>query len=246
MTEGAAEQSLVVDARDLRYQFASARVATPAVDGVSLQVSRGEFVILTGPSGSGKTTLLTLLGALRRVQAGSIRTLGHALEGLQEGELARVRREIGFIFQDHNLFDALTAGETLQLAMSLHQERYGPGDYSERPARLLTRLGLGEHLDALPAALSTGERQRVAIARALINSPRLILADEPTASLDAASARIALDCLVEAVRSEGVSVIMISHDVRHGSLADRVIALRDGRIEIQPSPGAPDANSPIG
>jgi len=219
-----------VSASEVTYRFAAARVAAPALEAVSLEIGAGEFVILTGPSGSGKTTLLTLIGALRRPQGGAVHTLGHDLGSLDESALARVRRDIGFIFQDHNLFDALTARETLALAMRLHPERYAEADYRLRPAALLSKLGLGDHLEALPGGLSTGERQRVAIARALVNAPRLILADEPTASLDAAAATVALEFLVQAVREIGASVIMVSHDSRHQALSDRVVTLVDGRV----------------
>jgi putative ABC transport system ATP-binding protein len=227
-----------VSAREITFRFDSARVAAPALNAVSVEIAAGEFVVLTGPSGSGKTTLLTLIGALRRPQQGSVRTLGHDLGGMNEAALARVRRDIGFIFQDHNLFDALTARETLALAMRLHSGRYGDADYREKPARLLARFGLGDHLDALPGRLSTGERQRVAIARALINEPRLILADEPTASLDASSAGVALDILAQAVREIGASVVMVSHDSRHHARSDRVVTLVDGCIVDDLRPGA--------
>jgi len=224
-----AAPDVAVAASGVTHRYDAARVAAPVLDAVSLRVRAGEFVVLTGPSGSGKTTLLTLIGALRRVQQGSVATLGRRLDGLDERALVAVRREIGFIFQEHNLFDTLTARETLALAMELHRDRYGPADFESRPARLLERLGLGEHMDVLPAKLSTGQRQRVAIGRALVNEPRLILADEPTASLDAESAAIAMEFLVRTVR-DGASVVMISHDPRHHSLCDRVVTLVDGRV----------------
>ncbi|MEW6690803.1 MAG: ABC transporter ATP-binding protein [Pseudomonadota bacterium] len=225
--------------RGVTYRFDAARSKAATLAEISLQVRPGELVILTGPSGSGKTTLLTLIGALRKVQEGEVHTLGHELERMPEPALARVRREIGFIFQDHNLFDTLTARETLELAMHLHPERYRRADYVSRPVRFLARLGLVNHLDALPASLSTGERQRVAIARALINEPRLILADEPTASLDADSAAIALQVLAETSRASGASVIMVSHDARHHALSSRVLTLIDGRVAGDVPGGAP-------
>ena len=234
----------VVAARAVTHRYDAERVDAPVLDAVSLEVTAGEFVVLTGPSGSGKTTLLTLIGGLRQVQRGTVRTLGRDLERLDEAALAGVRREIGFIFQEHNLFDALTARETLSLAMALHRDRYRPGDYARRPALMLEKLGLGPHMDALPADLSTGQRQRVAIARAMVNGPRLILADEPTAALDAASASIALDVIVQAVRDEGACVVMVSHDPRHQALCDRVITLVDGRKEsdIRRAPAGGECN----
>jgi putative ABC transport system ATP-binding protein len=220
---------VVVAVRGLTHRYDAERVSAPVLDAVSLDVHAGEFVVLTGPSGSGKTTLLTLIGGLRRIQQGSVCTLGRDLERLDESALVDVRREIGFIFQEHNLFDALSARETLSLAMALHPERYRAEDYARRPADVLTRLGLGAHMDAVPGDLSTGQRQRVAIARAMVNGPRLILADEPTAALDAASSLVALEVIVHAVRSSGASLVMVSHDPRHQSLCDRVITLVDGR-----------------
>jgi putative ABC transport system ATP-binding protein len=236
---------VLVAARAVSHRYDAERVDAPVLDAVSLEVVRGEFVVLTGPSGSGKTTLLTLIGGLRRVQEGAVCTLGRDLEQLDESALAGVRREIGFIFQEHNLFDALTARETLSLAMSLHAERYQADDYARRPAQILGQLGLEAHMDALPGDLSTGQRQRVAIARAMVNGPRLILADEPTAALDAASASIALEVIVQAVRSGGASVVMVSHDPRHQALCDRVVTLVDGRKESDVRGTGPAAR-PVG
>jgi len=218
----------VVAVRAVTHRYDAERVNAPVLDAVSLEVMPGEFVVLTGPSGSGKTTLLTLIGGLRRVQRGEVRTLGRELGRLEESALVGVRREIGFIFQEHNLFDALSARETLALAMALHRDRYQADDFARRPALILEQLGLEAHMNALPGDLSTGQRQRVAIARAMVNDPRLILADEPTAALDAASASIALEVIVRAVRDSGASVVMVSHDPRHQALCDRVVTLVDG------------------
>jgi putative ABC transport system ATP-binding protein len=217
-----------VVARSLTHRY-SPEPAAPVLNAVDLALSAGEFVILSGPTGSGKSTLITLVGALRRHQEGSLQVLGRDLKGAAERVLIELRREIGFIFQDHHLFDALTARETLRLAMRL-KAGYRPEDFSERPARWLERVGLAGRMDHRPVALSTGQRQCVAIARALVNEPRLILADEPTASLDASAAAIALDCLREAVSSRGAAVLMITHDSRHFARADRVVRLLDGRV----------------
>ena len=203
----------------------------PVLDGIDLTLVPGEFVMLRGPTGSGKTTLMTLIGALRRHQHGTIEVLGRSLDHAPEAKLTELRREIGFIFQDHHLFDALTPRETLRLAMQLKAERYGPRDYVERPDAWLRRVGLGARMNNRPAALSTGQRQCVAVARALINEPLLILADEPTASLDASSAEVAIGMLREAVRERGATVLMITHDSRQLALADRVVSLLDGRVQ---------------
>ncbi|MBI5331564.1 MAG: ABC transporter ATP-binding protein [Betaproteobacteria bacterium] len=214
----------------LTFRYSDDPGLPPVLDAIDLGIDAGQFVILTGPSGSGKSTLMTLIGGLRRVQAGTLSVLGDALAGAPERALEALRRRIGFIFQDHNLFDALTPQETLQLAMDLHAERYRPQDYRQRPQAWLHRMGLEQRRDALPRQLSTGQRQRVAVARAMINEPDLILADEPTASLDPHSAELVLQALQEAVRERGATLLMISHDPRQFALADRVITLVDGRL----------------
>jgi putative ABC transport system ATP-binding protein len=176
---------------------------------------------------------MTLIGGLRRLGgggAGELSVLGRDMARAQEKDLENLRRHIGFIFQDHHLFDALTAFETLQLSMRLHADRYRPEDYRLRPEKWLRQMGLGERQHVPPRKLSTGQRQRVAVARAMINDPELILADEPTASLDPESAEHVLRHLRDAVTTSAASVLMISHDNRHFAMADRVITLVDGRI----------------
>jgi putative ABC transport system ATP-binding protein len=218
-----------VIAREITYRYETDKSLPPVLDNVDLSLKAGEFVILSGPSGSGKTTMLTLVGGLRRHQQGRMQVLGRDLAGIPETALTALRRDIGFVFQEHNLFDALTPRETLQLAMRLHPANYHPQDFEDRPRHWLDRVGLGGLLDTLPAKLSTGQRQRVAIARALINNPSLILADEPTASLDPESARVTMQCLTEAVREHRAALLLISHDQRQFVLADRVVTLVDGR-----------------
>ncbi len=201
--------------------------------GVNLEVRAGEVLILTGPSGAGKTTLLTIVGALRGLQAGSVHTLGQELGLLDDKGREVLRRRIGFIFQDHNLFEALTAEQTLRLAMSLHGERYTETDYQERPAVMLDALGLAGYGPSLPGKLSTGQKQRVAIGRALINSPQLILADEPTASLDKHSSARVIKLLRRHADERGVAVIIVTHDGRLFGDADRILEMVDGRIVAQ-------------
>jgi putative ABC transport system ATP-binding protein len=188
----------------------------------------GEIAILTGPSGSGKTTLLTLIGALRSVQEGSIRVLGRELRGLDSRSLIRVRRDIGFIFQLHNLFESLSALENVMMACELK-----PGnrtDMRQRATALLDRVGLSQRLKAKPEAMSGGQRQRVSIARALVNKPKLILADEPTAALDKESGRAIVDLFHELASTEGCGVLIVTHDSRILDSADRIINMVDGRI----------------
>jgi putative ABC transport system ATP-binding protein len=219
-----------VIAREITYRYEVDPARPPVLDNISLSVAAGEFVILTGPSGSGKTTLLTLIGGLRRHQQGYLEVMDINLSDTPDAMLTILRRDIGFIFQEHNLFDALTPRETLRLTMNLRAPHYQAKDFLERPQQWLNRVHLHGLLDVLPAKLSTGQRQRVAIARALINEPYLILADEPTASLDPESAKFTMECLQEAVRGSQAALLMISHDQRQFALADRVVTLIDGRL----------------
>jgi putative ABC transport system ATP-binding protein len=194
-----------------------------------IDIRPGQLVVMTGPSGSGKTTILTLIGGLRSVQQGRIEVLGHDLSGLGGGELVRMRRNIGFIFQMHNLFESLTAYENVKMAVQLAGER-SSGVVRERIVGMLERLGLGHRIDHKPHALSGGQRQRVAIARALANYPRLVLADEPTAALDKDSTHNVVRLFKELTVEHGTAILMVTHDHRIIELADRLVHMVDGRI----------------
>ena len=173
-----------------------------------IDIRPGQLVVMTGPSGSGKTTILTLIGGLRSVQQGRIEVLGHDLSGLGGGELVRMRRNIGFIFQMHNLFESLTAYENVKMAVQLAGER-SSGVVRERIVGMLERLGLGHRIDHKPHALSGGQRQRVAIARALANYPRLVLADEPTAALDKDSTHNVVRLFKELTVEHGTAISLV-------------------------------------
>ena len=193
-----------------------------------IEIPAGQLVVMTGPSGAGKTTLLTLIGALRSVQEGRIEVLGRDLSRLGGGELVGIRRDIGFIFQMHNLFDALSAFENVKMAAQLGDTP--PAEMRRRGTGILERLGLGHRIDYKPRFLSGGERQRVAIGRALVNHPRLVLADEPTAALDKDSTVNVISLLKQTTVEHGSAVMMVTHDHRIIDCADRLVHMVDGRI----------------
>ena len=198
------------------------------LDGIDLEVQRGEFVAVLGPSGSGKSTLLALMAGLDRPSAGEIRVDGERIDHLSEDRLAILRRHtIGFVFQSFQLLENLTARENVMLPMEL----LGRSEASTRAAELLAAVGLSERGHHYPSQLSGGEQQRVALARAFAPRPALLLADEPTSNLDGATGRVVLDLLVAMRADEGATLVLVTHDPAVADLADRRIHLRDGRIE---------------
>jgi putative ABC transport system ATP-binding protein len=215
--------------RGLNFSFEEGGTAKQVLFGIDLDIWPGEIVLMTGPSGCGKTTLLTLIGGLRSMQSGELTVLGHQLHKSDRQELVEVRRHIGFIFQMHNLLEFLTARQNVQMALQLH-----PGltraEMEERAEQMLDGVGLGPRRAAYPANLSGGEKQRVSIARALVSHPRLVLADEPTSALDSKTGHEVIDILVRLAREQGCSILMVTHDTRIADMADRVIAMEDGRI----------------
>lgn len=217
-----------VSVRSLAHFFGEGDNRKQILHDNNLDLAPGEIIIMTGPSGSGKTTLLTLIGALRSVQQGSVRVLGHELAKLTPRELVAVRREIGFIFQAHNLFDSLTARENVNMAIEL--TGVSDTERDRRAQEILGRVGLSQRLEHKPRSLSGGQKQRVAVARALVNRPRLILADEPTAALDKESGREVVTLLQELAQTEKATVLIVTHDARILDVADRILNLVDGRI----------------
>jgi putative ABC transport system ATP-binding protein len=219
----------VVRAEEVTFAYGEGDARNPVLHDIGLEIAAGELVVMTGPSGSGKTTLLTLVGALRSLDQGRILVMGHDLSRLAAGALVRVRRDIGFIFQMHNLFDSLTAYENVKMALQLGGGLSG-AEMRARGVGMLERLGLGARIDHKPRALSGGQRQRVAIARALANSPKLVLADEPTAALDQQSARNVVRLFKDLTLEAGTAIVMVTHDHRIIELADRLVHMVDGRI----------------
>jgi ABC-type lipoprotein export system ATPase subunit len=197
-----------------------------AVDGVSLTLEPGEFVVLTGPSGSGKTSLLSLIGDLDRPSSGSVEVDGIPLADSQDGVFHR--EVVGFVFQHHYLLPHLPA--RINVEIPLIGAGLGGGERRQRAAALLREVGLEHRIDSLAAHLSGGERQRVAVARALANNPRLLLADEPTGALDTEGSRRILDLLEEARRRRGMTLMVVSYDDAIAERADRRLQLRDGRL----------------
>jgi putative ABC transport system ATP-binding protein len=218
----------VVRVGALRYAFGSGRARRVVLYDVELELSPGELVIVTGPSGSGKTTLLSLIGSLRRIQEGRLEVMGRSPRELRGAALESYRAQIGFIFQLHNLFPALTAFQSVQMAMDLRT--LAAAEKRERVVGILTELGLQDHMHYKPDQLSGGQRQRVAIARALVHDPRLVLADEPTAALDRRNTEIVLELLRRCSRDSGTTILMVSQDSRVFEKADRLVELVDGRI----------------
>lgn len=227
MTALASSPLVVVDA--LTKTFGQGHTAVQALSDISLEVQRGEFVLIMGPSGSGKTTLLSIMGGLMRPTSGHVTIDGKELTSMTQRQLTEARRHlIGFIFQSFNLLGALTVQENVELVLDI--AGVGRADARSRARTSLTMLGLEDRLGFRPRALSGGEQQRVSIARALANEPQLILADEPTANLDSTRGHEVMLLLKELASGLGRGVVVVSHDNRIREVADRVLWLADGRI----------------
>ncbi|TGA97570.1 ABC transporter ATP-binding protein [Streptomyces sp. MZ04] len=221
------QDAVVVE--DLHRSYGTGAAAVHALRGVSFTVPRGELVALKGRSGSGKTTLLNLVGGLDTPDAGKITVEGLELAGLGEDGLLELRRDrVGFIFQSFGLIPILSAAENVGVPLRL--KKTDPRAREERVELLLALVGLADHAGQRPGELSGGQQQRVAIARALANKPSLLIADEPTGQLDAETGLAVMELLRAVVRSEGVTVLVATHDTALLDLADRVLELSDGEI----------------
>ena len=229
MTAAAAS---LVEARSLSRSYGTGELAVHALRDLDLDVADGEAIVLLGPSGSGKTTLLNLLGGLDSPTSGEVVVDGESIAGYDARRLADYRaRKVGFVFQFFNLLPSLTAAENLEFALDLTES--DRAKTARRAAELLDLVGLGKRGDHFPGQLSGGEQQRVAIARALANRPRLLLCDEPTGSLDIETGRQVLTVLRDTARDTGAAIVLVTHNSAIAPMADRVLHLRDGRIERQ-------------
>jgi lipoprotein-releasing system ATP-binding protein len=224
-----AVQDAVMELRDVSKSYPGT-VPIPVLRAASLRVERGETVALVGPSGSGKSTLLNLLGTLDTPDSGSVFLCGQDVTRLDAQGLARVRnRDLGFIFQSHHLLPQCSVLENVLLP-TLANLGHSPAQAEERARRLLDRVGLGPRIDHLPGQLSGGERQRAAVVRALIQSPQVVLADEPTGALDRANAESLGRLLVDLNREEGMALVVVTHSLELARQMSRIVELKDGAL----------------
>ena len=214
-----------VEFKDVRKIYTMGEVQVAAVDGMSFEIEQGELVVVVGPSGSGKTTLLNMMGGMDSCTSGSITLDGARVDQFDEKQLTDCRRyDIGFVFQFYNLVQNLTALENVELASQICRNPLPPAD-------VLTQVGLAHRMDNFPAQLSGGEQQRVAIARAIAKNPKLLLCDEPTGALDYKTGKAILKLLQDTCRETGRTVVLITHNSAFCAIADRVIHVKEGKVE---------------
>lgn len=219
----------IVETFDLSKIYNPGGMQVYALDRVSISIDKGEFTALAGPSGSGKTTLLNLIGGLDRPDSGKIKVDGRELESLSDSDMADLRlKRIGFVFQSHNLIPVLTAFENVEYILRL--QGVHAKERKERVRAILDEVGLSDKLDRRPAELSGGQQQRVAVARAIVSNPAIVLADEPTASLDSKTGEHLLELMLEMNMEKKATFIFSTHDPMVMRYAGRVINLHDGRV----------------
>jgi putative ABC transport system ATP-binding protein len=229
-----------ITVRQLTKKYEEGSSGTFALRGVDLDVQPGELLLLMGPSGSGKTTLLSIMGCILTATSGSVQVAGNEIVGLSEKELPALRLEhIGFVFQGFNLFPTLTAGENVELMLDL--KRIGGEKAKKRSQELLDQIGLSDKYGAFPADLSGGQKQRIAIARALAGDPGIILADEPTAALDSQTGRNVMEMMSDLAHKRGRAVVIVTHDSRVLSFADRIVTIEDGKVSSRNEVDVPAA-----
>ena len=219
----------VISIQNLNHYFGQSQLKQQVLFDINMQICAGEIVIMTGPSGSGKTTILSLIGGLRSVQSGSLKVLGKEFAGMSQSKLVQSRRHHGYIFQAHNLHRSLTALQNVRMGLEV-QGTFSSTQMENLAAQILEQVGLGHRLHHYPNNLSIGQKQRVAIARALVSRPAIVLADEPTASLDSKSGRDVVNLMHELAKKQGCTILMVTHDNRILDIADRIINMEDGRL----------------
>ncbi len=228
--------ALVIEAANVSKVYGDGATRVQALKDVNLTLKSSELTVLMGPSGSGKTTLLSILGCMLTPSAGVVRVCGIPTTGARPDALASIRRQhIGFVFQSYHLFSTLTAAENVQLSLDLRGER-GP-DAMAKTERVLASVGLESKMKSFPRQLSGGEQQRVAIARAIVAEPSVILADEPTAALDAANGQATMTLLSAIARERHRAVLVVTHDPRLFGFADRIVYIEDGMLTREEAPG---------
>lgn len=219
----------MIYANNITYHYGEGDLVQPVLKGANLFVQSGEFVILAGPSGSGKSTLLSLIGALRKGQGGELNIVGQDLMHAHEEMMLMVRKKIGYVFQQHNLLSFLTASQNVEMALEMFPE-YSEMERKEMAQSILQKVNLGGCLDHYPSQMSVGQKQRVAIARSLVHQPQVILADEPTASLDSKTGTQVVDILHDMVKNLGCGALVVTHDNRIFNYADRILHIEDGTV----------------
>ena len=222
-------QQPVISIKNLNHYFGNKNLRKQVLFDINLNISAGEIVILTGPSGSGKTTLLTLMGGLRSAQEGSLKILEQEIRGASKQQLTKLRQNIGYIFQAHNLMSFLTVKQNVKMSLELH-DKFFEQNLDAKAIEILEQVGLGNRVDYYPENLSGGQKQRVAIARALVSSPKIVLADEPTAALDKKSGRDVVEIMYKLAKEQGCTILLVTHDNRILDIGDRIIYMEDGKL----------------
>ncbi len=223
----------IISVRNIRKVYRVGEIDVEALQGVNLEVPRGEFLAVVGPSGSGKSTMFHILGGLSKPTSGEVIIDGHAMSGMSQAELTNLRKKcVGFVFQKYNLLPTLSADDNIEIARTIANTNGEPRDpwFHE----ILDMLGIAHRLHHKPKALSGGEQQRVAIARAIVNHPSILLADEPTGNLDTKNSDAVLNLLRELNRRKGQTILMITHNPEAAEVADRIVHMRDGQIVENP------------
>jgi len=223
----------IISVRNIRKVFRVGEIDVEALQGVNLEVPRGEFLAVVGPSGSGKSTMFHILGGLSKPTSGEVIIDGNMMSGMSQSELTNLRKKfVGFVFQKYNLLPTLSANDNIEIARTIAHTNGEPRDpwFLE----ILDMLGIAHRLHHKPKALSGGEQQRVAIARAIVNHPAILLADEPTGNLDTKNSDAVLSLLRELNRRKGQTILMITHNPEAAEIADRIVHMRDGQIVENP------------